>query len=224
MRILLVEDEPLLQKQLQEALKLEGYAVDTAADGEEALFMGREYPYDLAIIDLGLPKLDGMAVIRTLREQQRDFPVLILTARSSWQDKVAGLESGADDYLAKPFHMPELMARLNALLRRRAGSASAVLTHGALSLDTNSKTVAVDENAVELTAYEYKVLEYMLMNSNKVVSKIELTEHIYDQDFDRDSNVIEVFVGRLRRKLDANTGAKLIETVRGQGYRLARPS
>ncbi len=199
MRILLVEDEPLLQQQLQDALKQEGYAVDTAQDGEEALFMGREYPYDLAIIDLGLPKIDGMAVIKALREQQRDFPVLILTARSSWQDKVAGLESGADDYLAKPFHMPELMARLNALLRRRAGSASAVLSHGPLSLDTNAKTVAVNEQNIELTAYEYKVLEYMLMNANKVVSKIELTEHIYDQDFDRDSNVIEVFVGRLRK-------------------------
>lgn len=221
MRILLVEDEPLLQQQLQEALKQEGYAVDTAQDGEEALFMGREYPYDLAIIDLGLPKIDGMAVIRSLREQQRDFPVLILTARSSWQDKVAGLESGADDYLAKPFHMPELMARLNALLRRRAGSASAVLSHGPLALDTNAKTVTVNEQGIELTAYEYKVLEYMLMNASKVVSKIELTEHIYDQDFDRDSNVIEVFVGRLRKKLDVDSDAKLIETVRGQGYRLA---
>lgn len=220
MRVLLVEDEPLLQQQLTDALQQQGYAVDAASDGEEALFMGREYPYDVAIIDLGLPKVDGMAVIKSLRDQQRDFPVLILTARSSWQDKVAGLESGADDYLAKPFHMPELLARLNALLRRRAGSASAVLSHGPVSLDTNTKQVTVEQHAVELTAYEYKVLEYLLMNSAKVVSKTELTEHIYDQDFDRDSNVIEVFVGRLRRKLAQFNDSKLIDTVRGQGYRL----
>lgn len=220
MRVLLVEDEPLLQQQLSEALQQQGYAVDVASDGEEALFMGREYPYDIAVIDLGLPKVDGMAVIKSLREQQRDFPVLILTARSSWQDKVAGLESGADDYLAKPFHMPELLARLNALLRRRAGSASPVLSHGPVSLDTNTKQVTVEQHALELTAYEYKVLEYLLMNSAKVVSKTELTEHIYDQDFDRDSNVIEVFVGRLRRKIAQYNDAKLIDTVRGQGYRL----
>lgn len=220
MRVLVVEDEPLLQQQLQDSLQSEGYAVDLASDGEEALFMGREYPYDIAIIDLGLPKLDGMSVIKSLREQQLDFPVLILTARSSWQDKVEGLESGADDYLAKPFHMPELIARLNALLRRQAGSASAVLSHGPVALDTNAKTVTVAEQPVDLTAYEYKVLEYMLMNANKVVSKVELTEHIYDQDFDRDSNVIEVFVGRLRKKLVA--APKMIETVRGQGYRLAK--
>lgn len=220
MRVLLVEDEPLLQQQLTEALQQQGYAVDVASDGEEALFMGREYPYDVAVIDLGLPKVDGMAVIKSLRDQQRDFPVLILTARSSWQDKVAGLESGADDYLAKPFHMPELLARLNALLRRRAGSASPVLSHGPVSLDTNTKQVTVEQHSVELTAYEYKVLEYLLMNSAKVVSKTELTEHIYDQDFDRDSNVIEVFVGRLRRKLAQYNDAKFIDTVRGQGYRL----
>ncbi len=223
MRVLLVEDEPLLRQQLTDALQQQGYAVDVAADGEEALFMGREYPYDIAVIDLGLPKVDGMAVIKSLREQQRDFPVLILTARSSWQDKVAGLESGADDYLAKPFHMPELLARLNALLRRRAGSASPVLSHGPVSLDTNTKQVTVAQQAVELTAYEYKVLEYLLMNSAKVVSKTELTEHIYDQDFDRDSNVIEVFVGRLRRKLAQYNDTKLIDTVRGQGYRLTAP-
>lgn len=220
MRVLLVEDEPLLRQQLTDALQQQGYALDVAADGEEALFMGREYPYDIAVIDLGLPKIDGMAVIKSLRDQQRDFPVLILTARSSWQDKVAGLESGADDYLAKPFHMPELLARLNALLRRRAGSASPVLNHGPVSLDTNTRQVTVEQHAVELTAYEYKVLEYLLMNSAKVVSKTELTEHIYDQDFDRDSNVIEVFVGRLRRKLAQYSDAKLIDTVRGQGYRL----
>lgn len=220
MRILVVEDEQHLQAQLEAALKGAGYAVDLASDGEEALFLGREYPYDIAVVDLGLPKIDGMELIKTLRGQARDFPVLILTARSSWQDKVAGLESGADDYLAKPFHMEELLARLNALLRRRAGSASPVLTHGVVSLNTASKEVHVDEEPVELTAYEYKVLEYMLMNASKVVSKIELTEHIYDQDFDRDSNVIEVFVGRLRKKLDRGQGAKFIETVRGQGYRL----
>ncbi len=222
MRVLLVEDEPLLQQQLLDTLQQQAYAVDLAPDGEEALFMGREYPYDLAIIDLGLPKVDGLSVIKQLRQQGRDFPVLVLTARDSWQDKVLGLESGADDYLAKPFHMPELIARINALLRRSAGSASAVLQHGPLALDTNSKTVSVNEQAVELTAYEYKVIEYLLMNAGKVISKIELTEHIYDQDFDRDSNVIEVFIGRLRKKLGAGEGAKIIETVRGQGYRLRK--
>ena len=221
MRILIVEDEPQLREQLSAALKANSFSVDLAVDGEEALFMGREYQYDLAIIDLGLPKIDGMSVIKSLREQGRDFPILILTARSNWQDKVAGLESGADDYLAKPFHMPELLARVNAVIRRRGGIASPLLKRGPLTIDMAAKQVQVDEQAIELTAYEYKVLEYLLLNSSKVVSKVELTEHIYDQDFDRDSNVIEVFVGRLRKKLDPKNSYKLIETVRGQGYKFA---
>ncbi len=219
MRVLVVEDEVQLRDQLNEALKANEFAVDLAVDGEEALFMGREYEYDLAIIDLGLPKIDGMEVIKTLREQERDFPILILTARNNWQDKVAGLESGADDYLAKPFHMEEQLARVNAIIRRRGGVASPQFRRGPLAIDMGAKQVFLNDKAIELTAYEYKVLEYLLLNASKVVSKLELTEHIYDQDFDRDSNVIEVFVGRLRKKLDPNNTLKLIETVRGQGYR-----
>lgn len=219
MRILLVEDEQQLREQLSRALTEAGYAVDAAADGEEAIFMGREYPYDLAVIDLGLPKVDGIDVVKTLRKLERDFPVLILTARGHWQDKVNGLESGADDYLVKPFHVPELLARLNALLRRRGGAATPVMVRGPIEVDTLAKTVKVNDELVTLTAYEYKVLEYLLVNPGKVVSKTELTDHIYDQDFDRDSNVIEVFVGRLRKKLDPDSSYKPIETIRGQGYR-----
>ena len=219
MRILLVEDEQQLREQLSKALTEAGYAVDAAADGEDAIFMGREYPYDLAVIDLGLPKVDGIDVVKTLRKLERDFPVLILTARGHWQDKVNGLESGADDYLVKPFHVPELLARLNALLRRRGGAATPVLVRGPIEVDTLAKTVKVSDALVTLTAYEYKVLEYLLVNPGKVVSKTELTDHIYDQDFDRDSNVIEVFVGRLRKKLDPDSSYKPIETIRGQGYR-----
>ena len=216
MRILVVEDEVSLQEQLTKHLKQQGFAVDAAGDGEEGLYYGREYDYDAAVIDLGLPKLDGIDLIGQLRSENRSFPVLVLTARGHWQDKVAGLEAGADDYLAKPFQMEELMARLNALIRRAAGYASPVLTHGALRLDTGKKEVRVDERAVELTAYEYKVLEYLMLNPDRVVSKMELTDHLYDQDFDRDSNVIEVFVGRLRKKISP---VDLIRTVRGQGYR-----
>ncbi len=221
MRILLVEDEQQLREQLSRALTEAGYAVDAAADGEDAIFMGREYPYDLAVIDLGLPKMDGIDVVKTLRKLERDFPVLILTARGHWQDKVNGLESGADDYLVKPFHVAELLARLNALLRRRGGSATPVLVRGPIEVDTLAKTVMVNAAPVTLTAYEYKVLEYLLVNPGKVVSKTELTDHIYDQDFDRDSNVIEVFVGRLRKKLDPDSSYKPIETIRGQGYRFS---
>ena len=216
MRILIVEDESTLRDQLSEHLKRDGFAVDSAADGEEGLYFGREYDYDAAVIDLGLPKIDGIELIQRLREEQRAFPVLVLTARGLWQDKVQGLEAGADDYLAKPFQMEELMARLNALIRRSAGYASPVLSQGELQLDTAKKEVRVAGGAVELTAYEYKVLEYLMLNPNRVVSKTELTDHLYEQDFDRDSNVIEVFVGRLRKKI---TPIDLIRTVRGQGYR-----
>ena len=216
MRILVVEDEQILQDQLVEKLKGAGYVVDAAGDGEEGLYYGREYDYDAAVIDLGLPKLDGIELITTLRDEKRSFPVLVLTARGHWQDKVHGLEAGADDYLTKPFQMEELLARLNALMRRAAGHASPVIREGELQLDTAKKEVRVEDALVELTAYEYKVLEYLMMNASRVVSKTELTEHLYDQDFDRDSNVIEVFVGRLRKKLEP---INPIRTVRGQGYR-----
>ncbi len=224
MRILIVEDEQALREQLTTFLKGEGYVVDEAADGEEALYYGREYQYDAAVIDLGLPKVDGVQVIETLRREERSFPVLILTARSHWQDKVRGLEAGADDYLTKPFHMEELAARINALLRRAAGHASPVLTSGDLQLDSAKKEVRVADELVELTAFEYKVLEYLMINGDRVVSKTELTDHLYDQDFDRDSNVIEVFVGRLRKKVDPDGSRKPIRTVRGQGYRFAGES
>ncbi len=216
MRTLIVEDEDALRAQLTEHLKSEGFAVDAAADGEEGLYYGREYDYDAAVIDLGLPKLDGIELIKRLREEKHGFPILVLTARGHWQDKVQGLEAGADDYLAKPFQMEELMARLNALIRRSAGYASPVLSQGELQLDTAKKEVRVNGGAVELTAYEYKVLEYLMLNPDRVVSKSELTDHLYEQDFDRDSNVIEVFVGRLRKKISP---VDLIRTVRGQGYR-----
>ena len=216
MRTLIVEDEANLREQLATHLKSEGFAVDSAADGEEGLYFGREYEYDAAIVDLGLPKIDGIELITRLRSEDRSFPILVLTARGHWQDKVEGLEAGADDYLAKPFQMEELMARLNALIRRSAGYASPVLSEGDLQLDTAKKEVRVAGSAVELTAYEYRVLEYLMLNPNRVVSKTELTDHLYEQDFDRDSNVIEVFVGRLRKKI---VPVDLIRTVRGQGYR-----
>ena len=216
MRILIVEDEATLRDQLIRHLQSQGFAVDAAEDGEEALYFGREYDYDAAIIDLGLPKIDGIDVIGQLRGDGRSFPILVLTARDHWQDKVRGLEAGADDYVAKPFQMEEVLARLNALIRRAAGYSSPVLTHGDLQLDTAKKEVRVGGSVVELTAYEYKVLEYLMLNPDRVVSKMELTDHLYEQDFDRDSNVIEVFVGRLRKKISP---VDHIRTVRGQGYR-----
>jgi two-component system response regulator PhoP len=218
MRILVVEDEPNLSSQLKSRLNDEGFIVDVAGDGEEGLYFGREYDYDAAVVDLGLPKLDGMDLIAELRRQNRDFPVLVLTARGNWQDKVEGLEAGADDYLTKPFQTEELLARLNALMRRAAGYASPVIDQGGLKLDTAKKEVRVEDALVELTAYEYKVLEYLVLNPSRVISKTELTDHLYEQDFDRDSNVIEVFVGRLRKKL---APVNPIRTVRGQGYRFS---
>jgi len=220
-RVLIVEDESALAAQLASALRSAGFVVDAAKDGEEGLYFGEEFDYDAAVIDLGLPRLDGMSLIRKLRGAERNMPVLILTARGNWQDKVKGLEAGADDYLTKPFQMEELLARLNALIRRAAGYSSPVLEHGDLKLDTAKKEVRVGSDAVELTAYEYKVLEYLMLNPDRVVSKTELTDHLYEQDFDRDSNVIEVFVGRLRKKLDP---VNPIRTVRGQGYRFLSES
>jgi len=221
MRLLLVEDEPGLRDQLTSRLREAGYTVSCAADGEEGLYLASEYPFDAAIIDLGLPLLPGIELIRRVRADGTPFPILILTARGRWQDKVEGLEAGADDYLVKPFQYEELEARIHALLRRAAGWASSTLEFGALRIDTRGKQVTVAGDVVELTAYEYNVLEYLALHTGKAISKSELTEHIYDQDFDRDSNVIEVFVGRLRRKLDPDGTLAPIETVRGQGYRFA---
>jgi len=223
MRILLVEDEAPLRETLSARLKREGYAVDAAKDGEEGLYLGREVPFDLGIIDLGLPKMSGMELIRALRESGKSFPILILTARSSWQDKVDGLQQGADDYLVKPFHVEELLARINALVRRASGWSKSELECGPILLDLTAQVVSLNAEPVDLTSYEYKVLEYLMMHAGELVSKADLTEHIYQQDFDRDSNVLEVFIGRLRKKLDPEGSLKPIETVRGRGYRFVIP-
>jgi two-component system response regulator PhoP len=219
MRILVIEDEAQLRNQIREQLKSAGYAVDVAEDGREGLFMGQEYPFDLAVVDLGLPQMSGIEVIQNWRSNGRQFPVLILTARGRWQDKVEGLDAGADDYVVKPFHHEELLARVKALLRRAAGGSQPLFQCGPVSIDTSSQRVTVNGSELDLTAYEYRVIEYFVMNPGKVISKTELTEHIYDQDFDRDSNVIEVFIGRLRKKLDPEGDIKPIETLRGRGYR-----
>jgi len=220
MRILLVEDDIGLQTSLSEILRESGYAVDVSGDGIEGLFFGEEYPIDLAIIDLGLPGMPGLDLIRKLRELHRQFPILILTARSEWQDKVEGLESGADDYLTKPFHPEELKARVAALIRRSAGHAQPLIQLGSLSIDLNSQRVHDGEKEIELTTYEYKVFEYLLMHPDEVVTKTVLSEHIYEEEVEHDSNVIEVFVGRLRRKIDPEGVINPIETLRGRGYRL----
>lgn len=223
MRILLVEDEAALRETLAARLKRDGFAVDVAADGEEGLYLGKEVPFDVAIIDLGLPKLSGMDLVTELRKAGRKYPILILTARAGWQDKVEGLKTGADDYLVKPFHVEELLARINALVRRASGWTRSTLECGPITLDTTAQTVAVNGTGVDLTSYEYKVLEYLMLHAGELVSKADLTEHIYQQDFDRDSNVLEVFIGRLRKKLDPDNALKPIETVRGRGYRFAIP-
>lgn len=223
MRLLIVEDTPQLLVQLDMFFQKNGFSVDLADDGERALFLLKEYEYDAAIIDLGLPKLDGLEVIKAARNLDIKVPVLILTARDSWQQKVDGLDAGGDDYLTKPFHEEELLARVKALIRRSSGHASSELKAGPITLNLSLQQVYVSEQPLELTAYEYKVLEYLMLHPKKVISKSELTEHIYDQDFDLDSNVIEVFVGRLRKKLDPNNTMKPIETLRGRGYRLFSP-
>ncbi len=223
MRFLVVEDEAAIAEQIKDRLEKEGYVVEVAADGQEGLYQGSEYPFDGAVIDLGLPELSGIELIEQLREKDIAFPILILTARGAWQEKVKGLEAGADDYMVKPFHMEELLARLKALLRRSSGWATAELSCGVVSLNMTSQQVKVDGKEVELTAFEYKALEYLMLHAGKVISKTELTEHLYDQDYERDSNVIEVFVGRLRRKLDPDNLYHPIETLRGRGYRIAMP-
>ena len=216
MRVLLVEDDPKLREPLARALRAADYAVDEADNGRDALYLGQEEPFDVVVLDLGLPVLDGLSVLRRWREAGRTMPVLILTARASWHEKVEGIDAGADDYLTKPFHTEELLARLRALIRRAQGMASPVLEYGGVALDTRSGQVTVDGQPVTLTGHEYRVLEYFMHRPGALVSRTELTEHIYAQDFDRDSNTIEVFVGRLRKKLPAG----LIQTVRGMGYRL----
>jgi len=221
MRILVVEDEQHLRDQLNVALTKKGYSVDLAVDGEEGRYYAKEYAYDVAIIDLGLPKVNGIELIRELRAGDFNYPILILTARGHWQDKVDGLEAGADDYVVKPFEMEEVLARLNALIRRSAGHAKPVLSVGGIELDTAGQQVSLNGDRVELTSFEYKVLEYLMLRPGEVVSKTVLTEHIYAQDFDRDSNTIEVFIGRLRKKLDPDNQLKPIETLRGRGYRFA---
>ncbi len=221
MRVLIVEDEATLRESLRASLAEAGFTVDVAADGEEGLFAALEYPLDVAIVDLGLPKLPGLELIRRARTAKKTFPILVLTARDRWQDKVEGLQAGADDYVSKPFHTEELLARLQALLRRAGGWASPQLTCGPITLDTRAQTVTVGAKPVELTTFEYRILEHLMLRAGEVISKTELTERLYDQDFERDSNVIEVFIGRLRRKLDPEDALKPIETLRGRGYRFA---
>lgn len=220
MRALVVEDEAALRERIVKRLEASGWAVDSAADGRDGQWMGEEYPVDVAVVDLGLPERSGMQVIRAWRAAGRRFPVLILTARDRWQDKVEGLEAGADDYLTKPFNMEELLARLRALVRRAAGWADSVLAVGPFELDTARQELRRAGEPVVLTAFEYKLIEYLMLHAGKVVSKTELSEHVYAEEMERDSNVIEVLVGRLRRKLDPQRALDPIETLRGRGYRL----
>lgn len=219
MRALVIEDDPQLRAQVSQYLSEEGYAVDSAGDGDEGQFMALEYPIDLAVVDLGLPKTPGIAIIKAVRKAGRKFPILILTARDGWQSKVEGLEAGADDYLVKPFHREELLARARALVRRSGGWSQSLLECGPITLDTTARNVSLAGKPVELTAYEYRVLEYLVLHAGEVVSKSTLTEHLYNEDEERDSNVIEVFVRRLRTKLDPEGQLNPITTLRGSGYR-----
>jgi len=219
MRLLVVEDDPDLNRQLVSALTEAGYVVDKATDGEEGHFLGETEPYDAVVLDLGLPGMDGVTILEKWRRAGRKMPVLILTARDRWSDKVAGFDAGADDYVAKPFFMEEVLARIRALLRRATGHATSELECGPLRVDTRTSRVTVNGTAVKLTSLEYRLVEYLIHHQGRIISRTELVEHLYDQDFDRDSNTIEVFIGRLRRKL----GKDMIETVRGLGYRLAAP-
>lgn len=221
MRALIVEDEDTLREQIVLELRSQGFAIDETGDGNEGLYLATEMPIDVAIIDLGLPGISGIDIIREARSKQLSYPILILTARTRWQDKVEGLEAGADDYLAKPFHMQELMARLRAILRRSGGFSDSVLRFGQLEIDTRSQQVTVDSAPVELTAYEYKLLEYLALHAGEVMSKPHLIDHLYDEDTERDTNILEVFVRRLRNKLDPDKTLQPIETLRGRGYRFA---
>ena len=218
MRLLVVEDDRDLNRQISAALEGAGYVVDKAFDGEEGHFLGETEPYDAVVLDIGLPKRDGVSVLESWRKTGRGMPVLILTARDRWSDKVEGFDAGADDYVSKPFHMEEVLARLRALLRRAAGHATNELVVGAVRLDSRSGRVTVEGNAVKLTSHEYRLLAYLMHHAGRVISRGEIVEHLYDQDFDRDSNTVEVFIGRLRRKL----GVDIIQTVRGLGYLLGK--
>jgi len=221
MRLLLIEDDAALRLGLARQLEADGYRVDQAKDGEDGLFQAREYPVDLAIVDLGLPKLNGLTVVQRLRADGRIMPILILTARGTWQDKVVGLEAGADDYLVKPFEYPELAARVKALLRRSLKASSDVMTFGPLAIDFSAQAVRLNGEAMDLTAFEYRLLEFLVRERARVVSKQELSDYLYPHDEDRDSNVLEVLIGRLRRKLDPDGTLAPIETLRGRGYRFA---
>ena len=223
MRALVIEDDPDLRKQIVTFLGEEGFAVDDAADGTQGSYMGEEYPTDIAIVDLGLPGISGLDLIRRVRKAGRKYPILILTARDGWQSKVEGLEAGADDYLVKPFHKEELMARVRALLRRVGGWAQDQLSSGPYVVDIGARTVSADGRQVELTSYEFRVLEYLVTHAGKVISKTELTEHLYTENEERDSNVIEVFIRRLRSKLDPESQYNPITTLRGSGYRWDLP-
>ncbi|MBP6006653.1 MAG: response regulator transcription factor [Rhodoferax sp.] len=219
MRLLLIEDDAILRLSVKRQLEADGYRVDMAADGEDGLFQAREYPVDLAIVDLGLPKVNGLSVVQALRAEGRTLPILILTARGSWQDKVKGLETGADDYLVKPFEYPELAARVKALLRRALKATSDILTLGPLAIDFSAQTAQLQGSPLELTSFEYRVLAYLVRERARVVTKQELSDYLYPHDEDRDSNVLEVLIGRLRRKLDPQGTLAPIETLRGRGYR-----
>ena len=221
MRALVIEDDDILRNQIIDRLQAEGFAIDAAADGDEGLYLAREMPVDVAVVDLGLPGTDGMEIIRKVREEGHLYPILILTARDRWEDRVAGLEAGADDYLGKPFHLEELLARLRALLRRVGGWAHPVLDFDGLRIETREQQVTVAEQVVSLTAFEYRVLEYLAIHAGEVISKPVLLDHLYEEDTERDTNVLEVFVRRLRRKLDPDSTLNPIETLRGRGYRFA---
>lgn len=221
MRLLLVEDDPNLSRSLATQLEQAGYSVERSMDGREGLYYAREYPVDLAIVDLGLPTMSGVELIKQLRADGKAYPILVLTARDRWQDKVEALKLGADDYVVKPFNVEELLARVDALLRRAGGWAQSELVCGPITLDTRTQEVKVDGAKLELTSFEYKLLEYLMLHAGEVLSKTRITEELYSEDFERDSNVIEVFIGRLRRKLDPDNSMKPIETLRGRGYRLA---
>jgi len=221
MRLLVIEDDTTLRESLAAKLGEAGFAVEQAADGKEGLYFAMEYPIDLAIVDLGLPEMSGLDIIREVRRQGKSYPILILTARDRWEDKVDGLSAGADDYVVKPFHFEEISARVNALLRRSGGWASSQLDAGPVSLDMSRQELSVNGAALELTSFEYKIIEYLMVRAGQVISKSELTDRLYDQDFERDSNVIEVFIGRLRKKMDPDNTLKPIETLRGRGYRFA---
>ena len=221
MRLLLVEDDPSLSQSLAVQLEQAGYSVERSTDGREGLYYAREYPVDLAIVDLGLPSMSGVELIKQLRADGKEYPILVLTARDRWQDKVEALKLGADDYVVKPFNVEELLARVDALLRRAGGWAQSELVCGPITLDTRTQEVKVNAAKLELTSFEYKLLEYLMLHAGEVLSKTQITEALYSEDFERDSNVIEVFIGRLRRKLDPENSYKPIETLRGRGYRLA---